>query len=310
MAPQATTADHESPLARREPADNGPVIAKSAGAGSPRPQTSPPRVPESTASEEVGDNSPKRETDAETAAALASVADALKGAAEGATPPNAPPEPESGNEIAGSSSEDGASASDVAFDEDPLVDSEQPIDDFADESTPFDDDYESPYTHEEENEEEVSHFEYRAPFTSRRNPLKMWSIAAGVFALLAAGTIGAVNYYGIPPGLGLPFSGPTFGIGKPDLILDFPAAEQRTETLGTGVEIFRVRGTVTNSGSASSSVPRLIVVFVDERGREVFSKIIVPAKTELAPGESLNVTEGISDYPASASTARLGWAPN
>lgn len=190
---------------------------------------------------------------------------------------------------------------------DPLGNGDPPIDEFASEATPFDDDYKSAYTEEQDAEEDVSHFEYRAPFTTRRNPAKMWSIAAGVFALLAAGTIGAVNYYGLPEGL--PFHRPTFGIGKPNLVLDFPASEQREETLETGVEIFSVRGTITNAGTSSSSVPRLIVVFVDERGREVFSKIIVPAKRELAPGESLNVTEGISDYPAAASAARLGWAP-
>ena len=136
----------------------------------------------------------------------------------------------------------------------------------------------------------------------------MWSLAAGVFAVMAAATIGAVNYYGLPEGL--PFSRPTFGIGKPDLVLEFPESEQRTEILPTGVEVFRVRGAVTNAGSASRSVPRLVVVFEDERGREVFSKIIVPAKNELAPGESLNVTEAVSGYPSGAYKARLGWAPN
>ncbi|MEM7688972.1 MAG: MJ0042-type zinc finger domain-containing protein [Pseudomonadota bacterium] len=210
----------------------------------------------------------------------------------------------------------GPSASAVAFDEEPIADGfadplardEAPAEDFADEATPFDDDYESPYEQEEDSDEDVSHFEYRAPFTARRNPAKMWTIAAGAFALMAAGTIGAVNYYGLPEGL--PFNRPTFGIGKPELVLNFPQSEQRPETLDTGVDIFRVRGTITNTGTQTSSVPRMVVVFVDEREREVFSKIIVPAKSELAPGESLNVTEGISDYPASASYARLGWAPN
>ena len=195
------------------------------------------------------------------------------------------------------------SASDVAFDEeqageepasedysDPLASDDEPeSEEYESEATPFDDDYESAYTEEDEAEEEVSHFEYRAPFTTRRNPVKMWSIAAGVFAVMAAATIGAVNYYGLPEGL--PFNRPTFGIGKPDLVLDFPEAQQRTEILPTGVEVFRVRGSITNAGSASRSVPRLVVVFEDERGREVFSSIVVPAKSELAPGESLNVTE-------------------
>lgn len=180
-------------------------------------------------------------------------------------------------------------------------------DDFGAEATPFDDDYERAYTQEEDASEEVSHFEYRAPFSSRRNPAKMWSIAAGLFALMAAATIGAVNYFGVPSGL--PFNQPTFGIGRPDLLLDFPKAEQRREVLPTGVEIFRVRGAITNAGETSASVPRLIVVFEDELGREVFSSVIAPAKSELAPGESLNVTEAVSNYPPTSYKAKIGWAP-
>ena len=208
------------------------------------------------------------------------------------------------------------SASDVDFAEepstanykDPLASPAEEEEDFGSEATPFDDDYESAYPEEDESEEDVSHFEYRAPFTTRRNPVKMWSIAAGVFALMAVAMIGAVNYLGVPSAL--PFNQPTFGIGRPDLVLDFPEAQQRTEILESGVEIFRVRGAITNAGSTSSAVPRLVVVFEDENGREVFSKIIAPAKSELAPGESLNVTEAVSNYPASSYKAKIGWAPN
>ena len=308
------------------PNTKSPVIPKSSRPTSHGTGSAPPRVPATQAPDEgVAEPSPSEKddefsaprateakTDPQTAAALASVADALR-------------EPDSGDseEPTGTDTPSAEpSASEVRFDDapiaqdyaDPLADDEPEAhtsaDDFTSEATPFDDDYQSPYTQEEESEDEVSHFEYRAPFTARRNPLKMWSIAAGVFALLAAATIGAINFYGLPSGLGLPFQGPSFGIGKPDLVLNFPEADQRLETLDTGVEIFRVRGTITNAGASESSVPRLVVVFIDDRGREVFSKIIVPAKSQLAPGESLNVTEGISDYPAAARSARLGWAPN
>ncbi len=242
-------------------------------------------------------------------------------APEAAPPP--PPLPTQGSneaavdEVAQSDKGDASepATGEIPFDEDPvasdyadpLASHEADNEDFGDEPTPFDDDYHSEYSDEEEAEDEVSHFEYRAPFTTRRNPATMWSIAAGIFALMAAATIGAVNYFGLPPGL--PFNQPTFGIGRPDLVLDFPEPQQRTEILESGVEIFRVRGAITNAGSSSASVPRLIVVFEDERGREVFSSIIAPAKDQLAPGESLNVTEAISNYPASSYKAKIGWAP-
>lgn len=265
-------------------ADSGPPLPKSAAPTS-RAASAPPRVP--------------------TPAPV--------------TPTQAPPypEPEPLDEAEDAAGEarpvTDAAIDEAGFENDPLGRDDPPVeefgaDDFGAGATPFDEDYQSGYDDEDEPGDEVSHFEYRAPFTSRRNPVKMWSIAAGVFALLALATIGAVNYYGLPAWL--PFNQPTFGIGKPDLVLDFPEAQQREETLESGVEIFRVRGTITNAGSSSSAVPRLVVVFVDERGREVFSKIIAPAKSALAPGESLNVTEAVSDYPASAHKAKLGWAPN
>ncbi|MEM7701711.1 MAG: MJ0042-type zinc finger domain-containing protein [Pseudomonadota bacterium] len=308
--PVATTASApaNAPVETETPSPaTSPVVPQPTSAQASPTVNAPPRVPtdRSQPDEAYADPEPEssRATDPATAAALASVADAL----------NEPNGDEPGH--------DDPDASDVDFDDapveevaedhpDPLAEPQTADDDFESEATPFDDDYESDYAPEEEDGEEVSHFEYRAPFTARRNPLKMWSIAAGIFALMAAAAIGAINYYGLPPGLGLPFKGPTFGIGKPDLVLNFPPAQQREEVLASGVEIFSVRGTITNTGSGSSAVPRLVVVFVDERGREIFSKIVVPAKNELAPGESLNVTEGISDYPEAARSARLGWAPN
>lgn len=156
--------------------------------------------------------------------------------------------------------------------------------------------------------DDVSQFDYSPPFTARRNPLKMWTAAAAVFALLATGTVVAVNYYGLPDWF--PVQRPTFGIGQPDLKLDFPPAQQRTESLESGEEIFRVRGSITNSGRESVSVPSLLVVFRDQRDKPVGEWVVVPSKSKLAPGESLNVTEAIADIPPTADAAEIGWSPN
>ncbi len=158
------------------------------------------------------------------------------------------------------------------------------------------------------DETEGSRFDYSPPFSPRRNSIRMWTIAAGTFALLASGTVVAVNYYGLPDWL--PISRPTFGIGQADLELDFPKSQQRKETLDTGEEIFRVRGSIRNIGQASVSVPSLLIVFRDDREKNVYSWIMVPSKQELAPGESLNVTEAVTDIPASAKAAEIGWSPS
>lgn len=156
-------------------------------------------------------------------------------------------------------------------------------------------------------DDEESSFAYSPPFSRRRNPAKMWTIAAATFALMATGGVLALNYYGTSDLL--PFDRPTFGLGNPDLRLDFPGDQQRTETLETGEEIYRMRGSITNEGQVSQTVPSLLVVFRDERDRQIATWIIVPAKRELAPGESLNVTEAIADFPAAAQFVEIGWSP-
>ncbi|MGY6550461.1 MAG: MJ0042-type zinc finger domain-containing protein [Erythrobacter sp.] len=157
------------------------------------------------------------------------------------------------------------------------------------------------------DESEYSQFGYNAPFTRRRNSARMWTLAAAIFAALATATIVAVNYYGLPEWA--PFTRPTFGAGKPGLELNFPAEENRSDTLNNGEVIFRVRGAISNEARETLAVPNLLIVFRDERNRQVANWVVAPAKRELAPGETLNVTEAIADIPPSAVFAEIGWAP-
>lgn len=160
---------------------------------------------------------------------------------------------------------------------------------------------------EDYGDDDGSQFDYRAPFTQRRNPLRMWTLAALLFAALAGGTAFAVNYYGLPEWL--PIQRPTFGVGQPGLELDFPEAQQRKEPLENGEVIFRVRGSITNTAAESLDVPNLLVVFSDRRERNVGDWVVFPAKRSLAPGETVTVTEAIANIPPGAAVADLGWAP-
>jgi len=186
-------------------------------------------------------------------------------------------------------------------DETPPPVTEAPVAAFAEPEPPFADE-------PGDEDSNVSQFDYRAPFTRRRNTLRMWTIAAAIFAALAAGTVLAVNTYGLPEWL--PISRPTFGIGEPGLELDFPREDQRSEELPNGEKIFRVRGTISNTARETLAVPNVLVVFIDARQRPVGDWVVVPAKRELAPGESVNVTEAIANIPPAAFEADLGWAPN
>ena len=157
-------------------------------------------------------------------------------------------------------------------------------------------------------EEDNSRFDYSPPFSQRRNPLKMWTLAASIFALLAMGTVLAVNYYGLPSWF--PVTQPTFGIAQDEVELDFPKSQQRKVALESGEEIFEVRGTIINSSGASVTIPDVLIVFSDEREKNVYSWVVIPSKRELAPGESLNVTEAVTNIPPSAKYADIGWSPN
>lgn len=159
----------------------------------------------------------------------------------------------------------------------------------------------------EEFEYEYSQFEFEPPFRARRNLLKLWTVAASVFALFAIGTVVAVSYWGLPDWV--PVEQPEFGPQQPDLSFDFPPAMQDRRQLSSGTEYFVANGTVTNNGRETRRVPTLLVKLRDERDRVVFESEIVPPKRSLTPGETLVLQAGMPDIPRSARVAEFGWKP-
>lgn len=157
-------------------------------------------------------------------------------------------------------------------------------------------------------DDEVSQFDRRPPFRPRRNPLKIWTAAGAVFALLAFGTVFAVSYFGVPDWL--PVSRPTFALAQPDLVLDFPADKQDRRTLPDGSEFFSASGTITNTGRETRKVPSILIVMRNEREVPVYSWVLVPPKSALAPGESVSINEIATDVPKSAKIAEIGWNPS
>jgi hypothetical protein len=159
----------------------------------------------------------------------------------------------------------------------------------------------------EQYPDERSSFDYEPPFKPRRNPAKMWMIAAILFALVALGGIAAVAWYGLPNWV--PLSRQTFAEARPDLVLDFPPGRQDRRTLPNGAEFFGASGSITNIGKTRRSVPVLLIVLRDERNRIVYQWEVVPPKRQLAPGESVTINEAVTDVPKSARVAEIGWKP-
>jgi hypothetical protein len=156
--------------------------------------------------------------------------------------------------------------------------------------------------------DDTSQFDAAPPFRRRRNTLKLWTWAAAVFALLAAGTIVAVSYLGLPDWV--PVSRPVFALAQPELQLDFPPAQQERRQLPNGTEFFGASGTITNTGSRTRRVPTILIVLRDGRERIVYSWEVKPPKRSLAPGESVSVNEAVTDVPRSAKVAEIGWKPD
>ena len=155
--------------------------------------------------------------------------------------------------------------------------------------------------------EQPSQFDSAPPFRRRVNPLKMWSWAAGIFAVVAAGLILAVSFFGLPDWV--PVSRPTFAAAQPDLQLDFPPERQQRRQLPNGKEFFAASGSITNIGTAARRMPTILIVLRDARDRIVFSWEVPPPQRSIAPGESVVIDEAVTDIPRSAKFAEIGWKP-
>ncbi len=156
-------------------------------------------------------------------------------------------------------------------------------------------------------DDDHSPFDAEPPFRRRRNPLKMWTWAAAIFATVVAGTIFAVSYWGLPDWV--PVERPTFAADQPDLQLDFPPEEQERRTLPNGTEFFGASGRVTNIGTETRVLPTILIVLRDARDTIVFSYEIPPPQRELAPGETVTINEAVTDIPRRAAFAEFGWKP-
>ncbi|WP_170003134.1 zinc-ribbon domain-containing protein [Pseudopontixanthobacter vadosimaris] len=157
-------------------------------------------------------------------------------------------------------------------------------------------------------DDDFSQFDSRPPFRPRRNPLKIWTMAAVLFAVLAMGTLAAVSYWGLPDWM--PVNRPTFAVEQPDLVLEFPADQQDRRKLPNGTEFFGASGSVTNIGRETRAVPSILIVLRDARDRIVYSWEVAPPQRSLAPGESITINEAVTDVPRAAKFAEIGWKPD
>ena len=152
-----------------------------------------------------------------------------------------------------------------------------------------------------------SRFAHEPLFRPRRNPARMWTIAAVLFAVVALGAIAATAYYGLPSWL--PFAQAQFAEGQPGLKLDFPEKQQGQRELSDHTWFFEANGSVTNTAQEPRSVPTILVVLYNARGSQVWVQELHSPKRVLAPGESVPINEALINVPRAARKARFGWKP-
>jgi hypothetical protein len=142
-------------------------------------------------------------------------------------------------------------------------------------------------------------FAHEPPFRARRNPAKMWTIAAVVAALLMIGAIFALSYFDLP--------GSTKQAAASSLVIQATRDPDRTK-LESGNELLTVYGRVMNSGDKQQRVPPIKAELIDAQGRVVYAWSISAPVAELAPGKSTNFNSAVVDVPRGARRLRLDFS--
>jgi len=146
----------------------------------------------------------------------------------------------------------------------------------------------------------------RAPARSGK-PTRLFAWAAVIVLLVVALAFVAVRFLGLPDWV--PGDRSSFAASEAGLQLNFPDDQLGMRQLPDGTEIFGASGTIKNVGSTARSVPPILIVLRDGHDRIVYSWEVLPAKRNLAPGESVAVNEAVTDVPRSARVADIGWKP-
>ncbi len=150
----------------------------------------------------------------------------------------------------------------------------------------------------------ASSFAHEPPFKPRRNPAKLWTIAAIAFAALVLASGAALYLLGPPQWI----SEYQFAAAEETPLLIELSQKQDRRTLPDGTEYFAASGTIINPTTSDQTVPPMLVILRDAGGRIVYSwKMKAPAPS-LAPGAKINFNEAKLDVPRAASQLEVGWA--
>jgi predicted Zn finger-like uncharacterized protein len=148
-----------------------------------------------------------------------------------------------------------------------------------------------------------SHFAHEPPFKPRRNPAKLWTMAAVAFAVLVAGIGGAVWYFGLPNGNFMSSA------QEPDLKIVLNQNLELNER-ADGTPFFIASGSIVNPTASPQNVPEMLVTLKDAGGRPVYSWKMRAKVRSLAPGAKVDFSEARLDVPLASTQISIGWVLN
>lgn len=143
---------------------------------------------------------------------------------------------------------------------------------------------------------------------ARRNPARLWTIAAIAFALIIGAAAAGLSYFGPPAwavSMGLfPAS------ANADALVFFDDRVERRPLAGgsDGEEIFAIGASIRNRSSATIPVPPIVIELRDAQNRLVFSWSTKADKASLKPGEVARIAESRVDIPKTATTVSFSFA--
>lgn len=144
-------------------------------------------------------------------------------------------------------------------------------------------------------------FAHEPPFRPRRNPARRWTVAAFAAGTAMLAAVGGLAYWDAPG-----FAGDLFSpVAPTPLKLVTKPVDRHTFN---GNEIFAVSGTVLNPTDTRQPIPDIRADLRDAQKRIVFSWIIRPEATTLAPKAQIQFNSAKIDVPVNAQELVLSFS--
>lgn len=155
----------------------------------------------------------------------------------------------------------------------------------------------------EEPAPEPDPFDYEPPFRPRRNPARMWTMLAVLFAVVSSSALAALVVFG-PSSFGERLGLRSAAV---PLTIEVTRKPERRPTL-SGSELLAVTGRILNPTDSIQTVPNIRAELRDGQGRAVYSWTITRPAVSLPPGGSAAFDSAAIDVPRGSKALNLSFA--